>query len=239
MIFRQGIATVLDILKSFASLVYPLTCCACDTILITGEEHLCLHCRALLPKTRFHKFRENQLTKVFWGRVRLETGTALYYFQKGGKVQRLIHQFKYRGDTALGFYLGRLLGQSIRSSPHYGDVDCILPVPLHPEKARRRGFNQSEVIAKGIASSLSLPCPAHLLIRNQHTETQTKKSRYDRWQNVASVFETPDPRALEGKSVLLVDDVVTTGSTLEACAQKLLEIPGVRIWVATLAITDL
>jgi ComF family protein len=238
MILKQGIHTLLDILKNFAALAFPDTCCACGTILFAQETHLCLHCRALLPKTRFHKNRENHLTKIFWGRLQLETGTSLYYFQKGGKVQRLIHQFKYKGNTKLGFYLGQLLGRSIRLSSHYKDIDCIIPVPLHPKRERRRGFNQSAVIASGIASSLSVPCPTHLLVRKEYTETQTRKNRFSRWQNVAEVFETPEPEALINKSVLLVDDVITTGSTLEACAQKLLAIKGVRVWIATLAITS-
>jgi ComF family protein len=238
MILKQGIHTLLDILKNFAALAFPDTCCACGTILFAQETHLCLHCRALLPKTRFHKDRENQLTKIFWGRLQLETGTSLYYFQKGGKVQRLIHQFKYKGNTKLGFYLGQLLGRSIKSSSHYKDIDCIIPVPLHPKRERRRGFNQSAVIAGGIASSLSVSCPTHLLVRKEYTETQTRKNRFNRWQNVAEVFETPEPDALINRSVLLVDDVITTGSTLESCAQKLLAIKGVRVWIATLAITS-
>ena len=238
MILKQGFDTLLNFLKNFAALAYPGTCCACGTLLIAYEKHLCLHCRALLPKTRFHKFRENQLTKIFWGRLQLETGTSLFYFQKGGKVQRLIHQFKYKGDTQLGFYLGQLLGRDIKSSPYYNGIDCILPVPLHQMKERHRGFNQSEVVAGGIASSLLLPCTKHLLIRKEYTETQTRKNRFNRWQNVADVFETPVPDALVNKSVLLVDDVITTGSTLEACAQKLLAIKGVKVWIATLAITN-
>jgi ComF family protein len=238
MILKQGINTLLDFLQNFALLAYPKTCCACGTILLTREVHLCLHCRALLPKTRFHKYLDNQLTKIFWGRLQLETGTSLYYFQKGGKVQRLIHELKYKSNTQLGFYLGQLLGLNIKSSPYYEDIDCIIPVPLHPKKERLRGFNQSAVIAGGIASSLTVPCPKHLLVRNEYTETQTKKNRFSRWQNVADVFETPEPEALINKSVLLVDDVVTTGSTLEACAQKLLAISGVKVWIATLAITS-
>ncbi|MDR4988087.1 MAG: phosphoribosyltransferase family protein [Bacteroidales bacterium] len=178
------------------------------------------------------------MTKIFWGRVCLETGTSLYYFQKGGKVQRVIHQFKYKGNTALGFYLGEMLGRDLRSSGFYEDIDCILPVPLHPKRERMRGFNQSEVIARGIAASMSVPCHPSWLIRKKATATQTRRARFSRWQNVAEVFETPSPELLVNKSVLLVDDVITTGSTLEACAQKLLAVEGVRVWVATLAITE-
>ncbi len=223
--------------KNFINLIYPRSCCACATLLLEHETHLCMACRVLLPRTRFHLHKENQLTKIFWGRLRLETGTSLYYFQKGGKVQRLIHQFKYRGNTPLGFYLGELLGKGIGSSGLYDGLHFVIPVPLHPKKERSRGFNQSEVISRGIAGALSIPCRSDLLVRTEETATQTRKSRFDRWQNVSSVFETPIVTTLENRCVLLVDDVITTGATLEACAQKLLAVKGVRVWIATLAIT--
>ncbi len=237
MILKPSIRVLSVWLESFLNLIYPKACCACGSLLVTDEVHICINCRVLLPRTRFHKHLENKLTKIFWGRMLLETGTALYFFEKGGKVQRLIHQFKYRGNTELGFFLGSLLGQDIRGSPYYEGLDFIIPVPLHPKRKKQRGFNQSEVIARGIASCLSVPCCDHLLIRKQETSTQTRKNRFNRWQNVADVFETPEPLRLVNKSVLLVDDVITTGSTLEACAQKLLTINGVKIWIATLAIT--
>lgn len=237
MIIKPSFSVLSVWLESFINLVYPKTCCACGSLLMTDELHVCISCRMLLPRTRFYKHRENQLTKIFWGRIPLETGTALYFFYKGSKVQRLIHQFKYKGNTELGFFLGSLLGQDIKSSPNYAGINCIIPVPLHPKKKKQRGFNQSEVIARGIASCLSVPCYDYLLIRKQETSTQTRKNRYNRWQNVSDVFETPDTSQLVNKSVLLIDDVITTGSTLEACAQKLLAIKGLKIWIATLAIT--
>lgn len=238
MILKDGISIVSTYLKNFISLVYPHTCCACGKVLMADEQHICMYCRLLLPKTRFHRHRENQLTKIFWGRQSIETGTSLYYFYKGGKVQRLIHQFKYRGNISLGLYLGAMLGRDIASSAMYKGLDYVIPVPLHPKKKRKRGFNQSEVIARGVASSTSVPCCSELLIRKQETSTQTRKNRFNRWQNVSDVFETPNPDALIGKSILLIDDVITTGSTLEACTEKLLAIKGVKVWIATLAITD-
>ncbi len=228
---------ILDCLKSFSLLLYPDTCCACGATLVSGEEHLCSHCLTGLPRTGFHLYKENQLTKVFWGRVSLETGTALYYYQKGSRVQKLIQNFKYRGNQALGHYLGFLLGQELRSSAFYAGLDCIIPVPLHPAKERSRGYNQSNVIAGGISGVLDIPYSTNLLIRRQATSTQTRKSRFSRWENVSSVFQTPDREFLCHKNILLVDDVVTTGSTLEACAQKLVEISGVRVWAAAVAFT--
>ncbi|TVR41716.1 MAG: ComF family protein [Bacteroidia bacterium] len=228
---------LLQQLNDFVSLVYPETCCACKSLLADGERHLCIYCIHGLPKTDFFRYKENQLSRIFWGRMRLETGTSLLYFQKGGKVQRVIHQFKYKGNTDLGFYLGTMLGLSLQHAELYADLDLIVPVPLHPARESKRGFNQSRVISDGISHVLSIPCPGNLLVRREYTSTQTKKSRFRRWENVSAVFDIPDAGVIEGKNILLVDDVVTTGSTLEACGQRLLEIPGTKLWIATLAIT--
>lgn len=236
--FKRGMKMVFfQFLQGFAALLYPDTCCACAGILLKGEQHLCSYCRVSLPKTDFYQFRENQLSRVFWGKIPVETGTALYYYQKGGRVQKLIRQFKYHGNTALGHYLGFLLGQSMQGRGLYQGLDMILPVPLHPWKERKRGFNQSVIIARGISEALPVPCCNHLLVRRQPTSTQTRKSRYKRWENVSLVFDTPDTHALQNKNILLVDDVVTTGSTLEACGDVLLKAGAAKLWVATLAIT--
>ncbi len=227
-----------DVLLAFSTLVYPRTCCSCGSVLVTGELHVCGFCRVAMPRTDFFSHVENPLKQRFWGRVPVETGTALFYFQKGGRVQRVIHQFKYRGNLKLGFFLGRLLGLTIRSSPHYKGLDLIIPVPLHSDKERARGFNQSEVICRGVSDVLNIPCRADLLVKVDETATQTKKDRFRRWENVSEVFKVTDEATLSSKNILLVDDVITTGATLEACAIKLLHISGVKVWVATLAITD-
>ena len=224
-------------IKDFFSLIYPRTCNACGKSLITGEECICTFCRFHLPKTRMHLEKDNKFSQIFWGRIPIETGTALFYFQKGSKVQELIHRFKYKGRKEIGHFLGRMLGDELRTSSFYEEIDLIIPVPLHPEKIRKRGFNQSEVIAGGIAESMGIPHSSKALIRSVATQTQTRKTRFRRWENVESVFETPYPKLLENKNLLLVDDVVTTGSTLEACAQKLLAVEGTRVWLVTLAIT--
>ncbi len=224
-------------IQDFFSLIYPRTCNACGESLITGEECICTLCRFHLPKTRMHLEEDNKFTEIFLGRIPIETGTALFYFQKGGKVQELIHRFKYKGRKEIGHFLGGMLGEELRSSSFYEGIDLIIPVPLHPDKMRKRGFNQSEVIAGGIAQSMGIPHSSKALIRSVATQTQTRKTRFRRWENVESVFETPNPQWLENKNLLLVDDVVTTGSTLEACAQKLLAVEGTRVWLVTLAIT--
>lgn len=225
------------LLQGFLGLLYPVLCCTCRDIMLHGEKYVCTHCRASLPKTGFELHKENRLSQLFWGRMYIETGTALFYFEKGDRVQELIHRFKYGGDKKLGFHFAYSLGRHIRRSPLYDGIDMVLPVPLHHLKMRKRGFNQSAIIADGIARALDVPCPSGLLIRQHETSTQTRKSRYNRWENVCRAFVTPHPELLENKRVLLVDDVITTGSTLEACGQQLLSIKGLRLWLACLAMT--
>ncbi len=238
LITKQAFGSIAHFLKGFAGLLYPVLCNACGTTLLHGETFLCLYCRVRLPKTGFEAFKDNQLSQMFWGRLPIETGTALYYFDKGDMVQKLIHRFKYKCDKALGFHMGYELGKCIHKSPFYQGVELVLPVPLHPCKEKKRGFNQSALIAEGTALAMKLTSPPGLLIRQHETTSQTRKSRYHRWENVSDAFSTPMPQHLENKRVLLVDDVITTGSTLEACGQQLLKIRGLRLWVACLAITS-
>lgn len=223
--------------SDFLSLFYPRLCNGCKRALIQDEECLCSFCRFGLPFTRFHNDRENAMTRVFWGRVDIETATALFYFQKGGTVQHLIHNFKYKGKTEIGIYLGRMLGRQLKEHPLWEPIDEIVPVPLHENKQHKRGFNQSEVFGRGIRESFGKPLHPNNLVRVTKTETQTRKSRFKRWENVETVFRVNNPEAFRGKNILLTDDVITTGSTLEACAQQLKAIKGVRVWVATIAMS--
>jgi ComF family protein len=224
-------------LHDFFSLFFPRTCHACGETLISGETYICTFCQFHLPFTRFSKEKENKLTEIFWGRAPIETGAPLFYFQKGGKVQHLIHRFKYKGFREIGHFLGVLHGNDLRESPCYQGLNMVVPVPLHPAKVRKRGFNQSEIFGRGLAESLNIPLVTNGLLRIIPTSTQTRKTRFRRWENVESVFHIPDPKMFENKNILLVDDVVTTGSTLEACAHKLMEIDGTKVWLATIAIT--
>jgi ComF family protein len=161
----------------------------------------------------------------------------LYLFNKGGKIQHLIHQLKYRGKKEIGISLGKIYGQELKISPLFSLSTVIVPVPLHKNKLKKRGYNQSEAFAQGLAESMGIENYADALIRTHLTQTQTKKSRYERWQNVEEIFQVIAPDKLEGKHVLLVDDVVTTGSTLEACANKILDIPNTKVSVVTIAST--
>lgn len=172
---------------------------------------------------------------MFWGRVNIHSASAFYFFEKGGKVQNLMHQLKYRGKKEIGTLVGNWYGAELKNSELFNSVNLVVPVPLHPKKMKKRGYNQSESFAEGIAKAMEIQMDSTNFIRNIETETQTKKARYNRWQNVETVFEVKSPTIFENKHILLVDDVVTTGATLEACAQKLLSIGGTKISIATIA----
>lgn len=227
-----------EYLTDFVGLFFPSLCCACGQHLVKGEHILCLACHHDLPFTHFHLMDDNVVAKRFWGRVPLHAATSLVHFQKGSKVQQLVHHLKYKGREDVGVYLGQMLGKQLLQSLTYADVDVVVPVPLHWRKQLTRGYNQSACFAEGIATAMGITHTNTLLRRATHTQTQTKKTREERWHNVKDVFALHQPEAYQGKHLLLVDDVVTTGATLEACAQKLLDIPNVKISVATIAVAD-
>lgn len=225
-------------LRDFFSLFFPRICPACSENLVAEGSCLCASCQAQLPFARLAGEKDNLMTQLFWGRVPIETGAPLFFFRKGSKVQHLIHAFKYKGYREIGPYLGRLHGHELKHSPLYQGLDMVVPVPLHIRKERRRGFNQSVLFARGLAESLEIPLVTNRLLRIVPTTSQTRKTRFKRWQNVKSVFHIPDLSVFENKRILLVDDVVTTGSTLEACCQKLLEARNVKLWLATIALAQ-
>jgi len=175
------------------------------------------------------------MEQVFWGKVRLEHACAFFFFSKGSRFRKLLHKLKYYGKKEIGIVLGRRFGMELRESPFYQTVDTVIPIPLHPKKLRKRGYNQSEQIAIGLATTTAWELDTKSVVRKQHTETQTRKNRMERWENVSEVFVVRYPELIKGKHVLLVDDVITTGATIEACAARLLEVEGCRVSVATLA----
>ncbi|MDZ7742821.1 MAG: phosphoribosyltransferase family protein [Bacteroidota bacterium] len=217
------------------SLLYPRVCINCGNSLFKGEEVICTFCRFKLPRTNYHLLRDNPVHRAFWGRADTEAATAFLYFSKGGMVQRLLHHLKYRGRKDAGIYLGRLFAYELQRSRLYEKLDTLVPVPLHPRKQRLRGYNQSEQIAAGIGKVLKIELMKEVLIRKEFTETQTRKSRYQRWLNVGEMFDVKKPELLEGRHIMLVDDVITTGATLEACIQALSKIRDVTIYIGTIA----
>lgn len=222
-------------LNDFISLIFPQVCVSCGNSLYKNEHTICTYCIYHLPKTNFHLDNDNPIAKIFWGRINIHSAGSYYGFNKGGKVQHLIHQLKYKGRKEVGVSVGKLYGFELKKCENFSTIDTIIPVPLHPKKIKKRGYNQSESFAEGLASSMEVNANFNILFRAHESETQTKKSRFNRWQNVESIFQLKDHSNFEGKHILLVDDVVTTGATLEACAQVLQQIPGIKISIATIA----
>jgi len=222
-------------LTDFFHLFYPSVCASCGEKLLNQEKVICTRCLADIPKTNFHSYSDNPVNQLFWGRAKIENATALFRFQKGSRFQELLHLLKYKGRQDVGEELGRQLGFELKKSDLYKNIHYVIPVPLHPKRQKKRGYNQAECIARGIAESMEITIETENLIRNTATETQTKKSRIERWQNVESIFTVKNPARLQNKEILLVDDVVTTGATLEACAQAILKTNGIKVSIAALA----
>jgi ComF family protein len=225
-------------LADFVSLLFPQLCPGCGEGLVAGENIICTDCLYNLPMTNFHQQPDNVVAQQFWGKLPLQGAYALYYFSKGGKIQNLMHQFKYRGMQQIGNLLGGIAGRQLRENPAFSKAEVIVPVPLHKTRFRERGYNQSACFAQGLATKLSATVDEGNLVREQATQTQTHRSRFLRFENMQEVFSVKYPERLANKHILLVDDVVTTGATLEACGIELLKIPGVKLSIATIAYAE-
>lgn len=232
----------MSIVRQFAmdliGLLYPDLCNGCGTPLFQGEKHICTKCLHDLPYTDFQNYPENVVHKLFWGRLRCDHAMAMLYFRKGSKVQNLIHRLKYNNQTELGTTLGRMLGQQLLTSEAYQKADLIIPIPLHPKKEKSRGFNQSKCIADGMAEILSIPVNTSALIRQKETATQTRKNRYNRFENMQYVFKVVHSESIQDKHILLVDDVITTGATFEACGIELWQCNMSKLSIAAIAFAE-
>lgn len=221
--------------KSLINLLFPRVCAACGTLLLEGEDTVCTTCRFLMPKTHYETNPDNPLTQIFYGQMPFNAVSAEFFFSKSGKVQHLIHGLKYHHCRENGIFLGQEIGRSLLQATDYQGVDYIIPIPLHPKKEKIRGYNQSHVIAEGISEIMNIPIAEKCLVRSVFTDTQTKKSRDDRYQNVKDIFELKNPEKLQNKHVLLVDDVLTTGATLMSAGKALSHVEGIKISVVTAA----
>lgn len=192
-----------------------------------------MRCIDAMPETNFEFHSNNPVEKKFWGRLPILHATAQYYFTRESLMQRLMHQFKYKENKELGYQLGRMMGESLKRSNRF-DIDALIPLPLFPAKEKKRGYNQATVLCEGIAESMQVPIFKDVITRPQHTDTQTKKGRIERWQNMEGKFVLTKPEAINNKNVLLIDDVVTTGATFEACGIELLKGENVRLSIAAL-----
>lgn len=219
----------------FAGLFVPRRCAGCDEVLMAFERSLCVLCLDDLPRTRFHDDPLNSVEQLFRGKVELVAASAFLHFSSTGMVQRMLHGLKYRHDLQTGLMLGRLMAEDLKDSARFDTVDCYLPVPLHPRKEHMRGYNQSQVLVNGMRQCWDLPSLGKDLLRVVRTPSQTRRTRLDRWLNVKEAFHLPDPERLRGRHVLIVDDVVTTGATLEGCIKALQVVPEVRISLYTAA----
>lgn len=225
------------LLKDLISLVYPRVCVACDSLLYKHEQFLCSHCAVHLPLSNFHLESANPVERLFYGRVPLHRVASMYLFTKGGKVQKILHEIKYEGNRELALMLGQEYGRQLLTGGFIQE-DVLVPVPLHPKKQRQRGFNQSEAFARGIAETASCVLLPDALKRTEFTSTQTRQKKYDRWKNVHDRFALAD-HGISGKNVLLIDDVITTGATIEACCTELIKAKPKRISVVSLAFAPL
>ncbi len=221
--------------QGLVGLIYPRICLSCGEPLVRGEDFACSECMYHIQRTNYHLKEDNPVAQLFYGRVELEFATSYFGFDKGGIFQKLMHHLKYKGEKELGEMLGKHLGMGLKQSPCLPPVDMVIPVPLHKKRMRERGYNQSEHIAIGLAEVLDVEVNAKSLQRTAYKGSQTKLHRTERWRNVAGNFEVKNENKLSGKHVLLVDDVLTTGATIEACCEALNVVEGIRISVATLA----
>jgi ComF family protein len=224
-------AGVSDLLHLF----FPHTCAGCGSDLLRQGEEVCINCYAGLAETGFAALPGNPVEKIFYGRIALTAASSSYYFTKQSPLQHLVHALKYQDNQDVGLQLGTWMAQHLLASDRFTPMDLLLPMPLYPERLKKRGYNQAEVLCRGMAAVLKVPVRTDIVLRSRPTETQTRKGRTDRWTNVTGSFELCSPGALEGKHLLLVDDVVTTGATLEACAEVILQAQPASLRIATLA----
>lgn len=229
------IAQLKNIFSSTMHLLYPHICTGCGSDLLGQDNLLCLTCLHDLPHTDFASLQNNQVEKDFWGRINLEAAYSQFYFSKAFLMQHLIHQLKYKGNIKIGFYLGEIMGKTMLESKRFSSLDALVPLPLFAAKEHKRGYNQATVICNGISSVMNIPVLNGAVIRQYATETQTRKHRTERWENVKDSFKVAKPAELNGKRLLLVDDVVTTGATLEACGNAILNATDAKLSIATLA----
>lgn len=228
---------ITDIANSVSHLLFPHNCLGCSTDILNADDLLCAKCFSDLPETNFAASANNPIERIFFGRLNIEQATASYYFTKDSLLQHLLKQLKYKSNQEIGLYLGKLLGHHLKTSGRFNSVDVLVPLPLNKKKQYKRGYNQAEIICKGIITEFNRPIINHVSVRSVFTESQTTENRISRWQNMEGVFDVTNESEIEGKHILLVDDVITTGATLESCGSKILNVKNTKLSIACVAFT--
>jgi ComF family protein len=226
------------LLTDFIALLYPEICIGCSNALMHNDEMICFECAVEMPITHFEKQKDNPVERLFWYKIKIEAAASIYFFSKKSRMQKMIHSFKYKGNENAAIFLGKQLGKSLAKSNRFLDVDLIIPVPLHPNKLKKRGYNQAERIAQGMSETFDKKINTTGLIRSIHNETQTQKGLFNRWSNVKTIFEIANADEFRNKHILIVDDVITSGSTIEACAAQVLTVDNTKVSIVSLAVAS-
>lgn len=224
--------------ENLINLFFPKACSGCNSFLLANENVICTVCRYEIPLTNHHKIENNEAVVKFYGRIPIEFGAALFYFHKKGIVQEMIHKLKYKGHQEVGTAIGYWYAEELKRITELNSVDYIIPVPLHKKRLKERGYNQVEAFGKSLSESMAIPYNDSVLIRNVYSKTQTKKNLLGRSEVVGSIFSAVQDDSLHNKHFMLIDDVITTGSTLEACGRELLKIPGAKLSIVCMAMTQ-
>lgn len=225
------------VLHPLLHLFLPYHCVGCGSDIMSRQQVLCMHCINRLPVTGFHVHADNPVEKIFWGRMPVAAAASYLYYSKDSLLQHIVHALKYKGNKDLGLFIGRKMGELLLQTHRFSDIEVLVPLPLFAARERKRGYNQATVLCEGMAEVLAVPVFKQVIHRHTSSATQTNKNRIDRWLNMQGKFELKQPDAIAGKHLLLVDDVITTGATLEACGQELLTAANTRLSIMTMAYT--
>jgi len=225
-----------NILKDVTNILLPISCFGCNARLYRGEVLICTSCRHQLPITEYTFNEENAVDRIFYGRINIKKANAFLFFTEIGIVKNLIHFLKYKNQESIGLFLGDWYGQVIKEQSGLPKIDYVIPVPLHRKKLKKRGYNQVALFAEQIAFHINAKYADDILVKTANTKTQTKKNRLNRWYDNRSLYEINNHEVLINKNILLVDDVITTGATMEICANTFKDIYGVNIYISSMAV---